>query len=265
MTARRFRATVFRIIVEVLPMLNKSIVTVSARILLCCIPFSSAVAATSAEQVPAVVEAAARQQVERWAAAAGLSEPQFNVTVVPGTRPLTACSGPVTAQGADTRLPSRMRFVAVCAGNNGWRYEFIVRAQVSARIAVMANDLPAGKVLSDEDLLLERHDVSSVADSITDPQDAVGMSAKRALRGGEVLRKNLLMASTLVKRGEPVRIVARHEQIEVSMAGDALDTGARGDMVRVRNANGTVIRARVTGAGTVEPVSAPVTTSSPSE
>jgi flagella basal body P-ring formation protein FlgA len=73
------------------------------------------------------------------------------------------------------------------------------------------------------------------------------------------------MASTLVKRGEPVRIVARHEQIEVSMAGDALDTGARGDMVRVRNANGTVIRARVTGAGTVEPVSAPVATSSPSE
>lgn len=249
-------------------MFNKSIVTVSARMLLCCIPFSSALAAdgpVAAAQVPAIVEAAARQQVARWAENAGLSEPQFSITVVPGTRPLTACGGPVTAQGADTRLPGRMRFVAVCAGNNGWRYEFIVRAQVTARIAVVASDLPPGKVLADEDLLLERHDVSSIADSIGDPQDAVGMSGKRALRAGEVLRRNVLMAPTLVKRGEPVVIVARHQQIEVSMAGDALDSGARGDTVRVRNANGTVIRARVAGAGTVVPVSAPVTTSSPLE
>jgi flagella basal body P-ring formation protein FlgA len=249
-------------------MFNKSIVTVSAGMLLCCIPFSSAFSAgapVAAEQVPSIVEAAARKHIERWAAGAGLSEPQFSISVVPGTRPLTACSGPVTAQGADTRLPSRMRFVAVCAGSNGWRYEFIVRAQVSARIAVMASDLAAGKVLADEDLLLERHDISSISDSIADPQEAVGMSGKRTLRAGEILRKNLLMSPTLVKRGEPVRIVARHEQIEVTMAGDALDAGGRGDTVRVRNSNGTVIRARVTGAATVEPVTLPVTAISPLE
>lgn len=246
-------------------MFNKSIVTVSARMLLCCIPFSCAAAATPAEQVPAVVADAARQHLARWAENAGLAEPQIGVTVVPGTRPLSACAGAVTAQGADTRLPSRMRFIAVCAGNNGWRYEFIVRGQVTARIAVVASDLPPGKVLSDEDLLLERHDISSIADTIADPQDAVGLSGKRALRAGEVLRRTVLMAPTLVRRGEPVTIVARHQQVEVSMAGDALDSGARGDTVRVRNANGTVIRARVAGAGTVVPVSAPVTTSSPLE
>jgi flagella basal body P-ring formation protein FlgA len=249
-------------------MFNKSIVTVSARMLLVCIPFSSAMAAAgpvAADQVPSIVEAAARQHVERWAASAALSEPQFTLTVVPGNRPLTACAGPVTAQGAETRQPARMRFIAVCAGSGGWRYEFIVRAQVSARIAVMANDLAVGKVLADEDVLLERHDISSIPDSITDPQEVVGLSGKRNLRAGEVLRRNVLMAPMLVKRGEPVRIVARHEQIEVSMAGDALDAGGRGDTVRVRNANGTVIRARVTGASTVEPVSAPVTASSPAE
>jgi flagella basal body P-ring formation protein FlgA len=49
------------------------------------------------------------------------------------------------------------------------------------------------------------------------------------------------------------------------MAGEAMDSGARGDTVRVRNANGTVIRARVTGAATVEPASVPITPNSPSE
>lgn len=249
-------------------MFNKSIVTVSARLLPVCISFfltPVALCAVPAEQVPALVERAAREHMTRWTESSGLSEPQFSVTVVPGTRPLAACAQGVTVQAADTRLPQRMRFIAVCGGAGGWRYEFIVRAQVSARIAVMANDLAIGKVLADEDVLLERHDISGLSDVISDPRDIVGMSGKRALRAGEVLRKPLLMAPTLVKRGDPVRIVARREDIEVSMGGEALDAGARGDTVRVRNASGTVLRARVTGAATVEPVSMPVTASSPSE
>jgi flagella basal body P-ring formation protein FlgA len=195
-------------------MYNKCIVTVSAGMLLFCIwisPVFSATGPVAAEQVPGVVETAARQQVARWAEAAGLSEPQIGITVVPGTRPLAACSQPVTVQGADTRLPARMRFIAVCAGANGWRYEFIVRAQVSARIAVMASELAAGKVLADEDVLLERHDMSGINDSIADPQDAVGMSAKRAAQRRD-LAQGFAVVADLVKRGEPVRIVARREK-----------------------------------------------------
>ncbi len=73
----------------------------------------------------------------------------------------------------------------------------------------------------------------------------------------------LLSAPTLVKRGDAVRIVARREQIEVSMAGEALDSGARGAVIRVRNPNGTVLRTRVTGAATVEPVDVPMSAQSP--
>lgn len=249
-------------------MFNTSIVTALTEKLLFCTLFLvafSARAATPAEQVPAVVEAAARLSVQRWADGAGLVEPTFVVSVVRGTRQLAPCGGAVTVEAADTRLPSRMRFIAVCAGVGGWRYEFVVRAQISARIAIMANDVAAGKILADEDVLLERHDISGIADPVSDPNDVVGLSGKRGLRGGEVLRANLLMSPTMVKRGEAVRIVARHEQIEVSMAGEALDSGARGAAVRVRNANGTVIRARVTGAATVEPVDKPATINPPKE
>ncbi|NVD69760.1 flagellar basal body P-ring formation protein FlgA [Duganella sp. BJB1802] len=249
-------------------MFNKSIVTALRAMLLFCTSFSAAFSATGptgAEQVPLAVEAAARAHVQRWADSSGLVEPKFELTVVRGSRPLAACSQAVTVEALDTRLPSRMRFAAVCAGADGWRYEFVVRAQVSARIAIMASDVPSGKILTDEDVLLERHDISGLADSVSDPQDVVGLAGRRALRSGEVLRMALLSAPTLVKRGDAVRIVARREQIEVSMAGEALDNGARGTMVRVRNANGTVIRARVTGAATVEPVDMPVSTSSPTQ
>jgi flagella basal body P-ring formation protein FlgA len=245
-------------------MFNKCIVTGLGGMLLLSTTICHTFAAsspTNAEQVPQIVEAAARQHVLRWADSSGLIEPTFELNVVRGSRPLAACGQAVTVEAVDTRTPNRMKFAAICAGVGapGWRYEFVVRAQVSARIAVAANDVPAGKVLADEDVLLERHDISAIADPVSNPAEVVGMSGKRALRSGEVLRMALLGSPTLVKRGEAVRIVATNEQIEVSMAGEALDAGARGAMVRVRNASGTIIRARVTGAGTVQPADMPTT------
>ncbi|WP_311196567.1 flagellar basal body P-ring formation chaperone FlgA [Rugamonas fusca] len=215
------------------------------------------------EQMLAQVQQAARAHVLAQAASAGLSAPLAEVTVVRGSRPLAACGRAVTVEAVDTRQPLRMRFAAVCPGADGWRYEFVVRAQVSAPVVVSATDVPAGKVLTDEDLLLERHELVSLTDVLASPQAALGMSGKRTLRAGEVLRMALLAAPTVVKRGDAVTIVARRDQIEVSMAGEALDSGARGALVRVRNANGTVLRARVTGEGTVEPADMPVTAQSP--
>jgi flagella basal body P-ring formation protein FlgA len=246
-------------------MVNQSIVTRLSPVLLLCIAISAQCATVGADQVLKQVETAARQHVERQAAASGLSEPQFSLTVAPGTRPLSACGQPLTVEAVDTRLVARMRFAAVCPGAAGWRYEFVVRATLSARVAVMAVDVPAGRPLADDDLLLERHEVPSLGEVVSEPQDVVGLSGKRALRSGEVLRMGLLSAPTLVKRGDAVRIVARREQIEVSMAGEALDSGAKGALVRVRNPNGAVLRTRVTGAATVEPVDITMSTNPPTD
>ncbi|MFC3378437.1 flagellar basal body P-ring formation chaperone FlgA [Rugamonas sp. CCM 8940] len=225
----------------------------------------SAKAATPAEQVPALVQTAARQHLERQAQAAGWVAPQIVVEVVRGSRPLASCPALPTVAAVDTRLASRMRFAAVCAGGaaEAWRYEFVVRAQISAKVVVSAAEVAAGRVLTADDLLLERHDISAMPDSLADVNAALGQAARRTLRAGEVLRPAMLAAPTLVKRGDAVRIVARREQVEVSMAGEALDSGARGTVLRVRNANGATIRARVSAAGTVEPVDLPVSIQSP--
>ena len=68
------------------------------------------------------------------------------------------------------------------------------------------------------------------------------------------MRSGQLSSPTLVKRGDAVTMVARRDGIEVSTAGEALDAGAQGQIVRVRNAgSGQVVRMRVAGPGTVEP------------
>ena len=220
-------------------------------------------AATTAEQTVALVEQTARELLTRHAESASMVEPEFDVSAVRGSRVLPACPGKVAVEAADARSPTRMRLVASCPGEGGWKYDFVVRAKVTARVAVMAANVVSGKPVAADEVALERRDISMVPDAVSDLTLLEGMSARRSLRSGELLRQNMLSAQVLVKRGDALRIVARYEQIEVSMAGEALDPGARGALIRVRNANGNVIKARVTGAGTVEPADLPVSIQSP--
>ena len=235
-------------------MFNKRIVPrIFLLLLVGTIKFSTAAAVTP-EQLVAQVQHVAQDQLKRHAEMASWIEPQFTVEVVRNTRPIGACSQPPRVEAADVRTPARMRFMAICPDQGGWRHEFVTRAKISAKVAVAATDLSTGKTLSPEDVLLERHDITGMPDSFPDLAAVQDLATRRTIRAGDVLRQNMLVAPTLVKRGDAVRIVAKKDQIEVSMAGEALDGGGRGTAVRVKNASGVVIRARVTDQGQVEPL-----------
>jgi len=200
------------------------------------------------------VEQLAQEQLAQQAAAAGLLEPLFQVAVVKTTRVMPACPVRVALEALDSRSPQRMRFVASCPGAGGWRYEILARASVTARVAVTAAPVTANTPLQAGDVELARRDVTMVADSIASLPAVMGLSSRRSLRAGEILRQGQLASPVLVKRGAAVSIVARKEQVQVSMDGVAMDAGAQGEVIRVRNASsGTIIRARVLEPGVVEP------------
>lgn len=214
--------------------------------------------AWSAQTISVQIEQAAREQLEKGADAVGLGDPQFDLTVA-SSRPAPACKGEVDIEAIDTRQPARMRFVARCPDGKGWRHDFVVRARVSALVAVAAAPVAANRELSEADVTLERRDITNVRDPIGMLDEAVGQSSRRSLRAGEVLRASQLVAPIAVKRGEAVVMTARQDGIEVSMAGEALDAGARGAVVRVKNsASGQVVRMRVLGPGAVQPLDMPL-------
>ncbi|HEX9173720.1 MAG TPA: flagellar basal body P-ring formation chaperone FlgA [Telluria sp.] len=219
-------------------------------------------AAAAATSVVAQVEQAAREQLEKQAAGSALAEPRFELTVAT-SRPAPPCRQSVAVEPIDTRQVARMRFAVRCADgagwhSGGWQYEYVVRARVSALVVVTAAPVAANAALTDADITLERRDITAIADPVAVAADAVGQTSRRSLRAGEVLRMGQLAAPVLVRRGEAVVMLAKVDGIEVSTAGEALDAGSRGAMVRVRNAaSGQVVRMRVAGAGTVEPIGLP--------
>lgn len=211
-------------------------------------------AAGAAATVTAQIEQAARAQLEKQAAGSALAEPHFALAVVT-SRAVPPCRQPLAVEPIDTRQAARMRFAVRCGDAAGWRYEYVVRAKVSALVVVTAAPVAANAALTDADIALERRDITAIADPIGLPEDAVGQTSRRSLRAGEVLRAGQLAAPLLVRRGEAVLMLARIDGIEVSTAGAALDGGSRGALVRVRNAaSGQIVRMRVAGAGTVEPI-----------
>ncbi len=236
---------------------NNPIVHVFGVLLLLSICHYHDASASEMDDVLSKVQEAAKNQLQNLSEKARWQEPRFDVEVIRNNRLIPPCPSEVRVESMDPRGMARMRFVAVCPSLQGWRYEFIAKGKVSANVAVAANDLMSGKILSPLDLLWQRHDITLIPDAFSNIDELEGMAARRSIRSGEVMRPNMLVAPQLVKRGDQVRIVARREQIEVSMAGEALDNGVRGAVIRVKNSSGTQIRARVIDAGTVEPAELP--------
>ncbi|MGH8853205.1 MAG: SAF domain-containing protein, partial [Telluria sp.] len=151
-------------------------------VIVSCLLSATSVAAQS---ISSRIENAARGQIDKQLSSSGLTEPEVELTVLTA-RPAPPCKAAVEIDALDTRQLARMRFVARCPDPKGWRIDFVVRARVTAQVAVMALPLKAGDVLADEHITLERRDVTLLNDAIGTPDAAVGQTSRRSLRAGEV-------------------------------------------------------------------------------
>ena len=229
-------------------------------ILLSSTYISAAAAAMTTEEVALRIEKFALEQVNGGLTAGAPGAPVWTLRLAPDKRALAPCLQVPLLAALDLRQRGRLRFTLSCpdAGAGAWRREYVVRATLSALVLVTVRPVPAGAAIGAADVVLARRDITAIDDSLASPAAAQGKSSRRALRDGEMLRGGQLRALPLVRRGQAVRIVARGAQVEASMAGEALDDGAAGALVRVRNtSSGSVIRARVLDGGTVAPLLGP--------
>jgi flagellar basal body P-ring formation protein FlgA len=113
--------------------------------------------------------------------------------------------------------------------------------------------LAAGEVLKPADLVLVRRPKAEFAANVlTSPTQAAGLGAKRALRAGQVLRDGDLQRPELVTRNDTVTITFEVPGIVLTMRGQALESGALGDLVNVLNIQSKrTIQATVIGHGRV--------------
>jgi flagella basal body P-ring formation protein FlgA len=122
-----------------------------------------------------------------------------------------------------------------------------------APVVVALRDLGAGTVLTAADVGVEQRPVSPGPPILGDASLAVGRQAAQPIRTGMAVAPGMLKPAMLVKRGSRVKVVCKGPRFTATVAGEALQDGAAGQPVRVRNQGSLLeITGIVVGPQTVE-------------
>jgi flagella basal body P-ring formation protein FlgA len=118
---------------------------------------------------------------------------------------------------------------------------------------VLARRVMRGEIISERDIeWLQLRSGRIPHNTVLDADALIGLSPKRTLRAGAPVRMSEVQQPVLVSKGAHVTLGLETPSRTVTARGRALEDGARGDTIRVTNAQShTVVEGEVTGAGTV--------------
>jgi flagellar basal body P-ring formation protein FlgA len=116
-------------------------------------------------------------------------------------------------------------------------------------LPVATTRLLAGSVLRADDVHIARvHTMLIRSEVVRRPDDAIGMQLKRALAAGQPLVVSELMRPSMVQKGAGVTMLLDSPGITLSAQGQALESGAIGERIRVLNpVSRAVLEAEIIG------------------
>lgn len=121
-------------------------------------------------------------------------------------------------------------------------------------VPVAVTDLPAGTILTRDNIVVEQRSPQSVRTSnLLSIEDIVGKKLKTSVSATEALTADKLTIPGGIMRGQVVRVIARAGNIVVSTTAKALADALPGEQVSVvRTGAGALLQATVLGDGIVE-------------
>jgi flagella basal body P-ring formation protein FlgA len=155
---------------------------------------------------------------------------------------------------ASGKTSGRVTVGVRCNGGKPWSLYLPARVKRLETVVIAKHELMRGQPLRRSDLTLEQHDVGRLRRGyFVDLQRVIGQIPERNLPRGRVLSPKQLKAPDAIARGSEVSIVASIHGIQARMKGLALDNGALGERIRVKNlSSNKELEARITSAGTVQ-------------
>ena len=158
-----------------------------------------------------------------------------------------ACVGGVIEISAQpgARVWGRTILQLRCA-RAGWMVNIPLNIRVFGDYVVASRYLPFGQKIESGDIRIIEGELNLLPDDVLrTPKGAYDRILSRPLQMGSPIGLNDLREASVVKVGDPVRLVLTGKDFEVSGEGIAQTSGMLGDMVRVRLADGQVLQGKV--------------------
>jgi flagella basal body P-ring formation protein FlgA len=203
------------------------------------------------EEIQSTVEQFALAQLDKAAYAevsvgASKLDPRLN---------LQQCDQPLQAFTTNSGIRAGRTTVGVrCEGTVPWTLYVPVQINATVSVVTLRSALARGAVVTQQDLALSNKPFATLpVVYLTDLQDALGKELTRNLSADTVLAPAMLKVQPVVTKGQEVVITASSSGFEVKMAGTAMQNGARGERIAVKNNNsGRTIQAVIVDNHTVQ-------------
>jgi flagellar basal body P-ring formation protein FlgA len=157
------------------------------------------------------------------------------------------CVGGTIEIGANpgSRIWGKTTLQLRCA-KAAWMINVPLNIHVFGDYVVASRYLPFGQKLDPSDMRVIEGDLSLIPDDVLrTPKIAYEKVLSKPLQMGSPIGLNDLKETSVVKAGDPVRLILTGKDFEVSGEGTAQSAGMVGDMVRVRLADGQVLQGKV--------------------
>ena len=134
-----------------------------------------------------------------------------------------------------------------------WLFNIPVMIRVYGDYVVSTRYLQAGSRLSASDMRITNGDLTGVPDDVLrSPREADDRVLTRPIQIGMPIGLNDLRETAVIKVGDPVTILLKGRDFQVTGTGTAQTQGMMNEMVRVRLNDGQVLQGKVIRPGVVE-------------
>lgn len=167
---------------------------------------------------------------------------------------LAQCAKPLQlSSSSGSRRGANVLVSVQCAAPTAWKLYVPVTIKARLRVLVAGESLSRGTHVRPGMLGRAERDVSNLAYGyFVHQRKVVGQVLRRNIAPGTVLTPQMLRPPLLVRQGQLVTLSVAAAGFSVTTQGVALQSGARGALVQVRNTRSNrVVQGVVTGSGQV--------------
>jgi flagella basal body P-ring formation protein FlgA len=207
--------------------------------------------ALQAPGIPLEVQSNIRRFIQRSPTVLGL---RTEVDFLDPSMNLPSCQGGSieVLSAPNVRLWGRSLVQVRCL-KAAWLYNIPLMIRVYGDYVVSTRYLQPGNRLSSSDMRIINGDLTSVPDDvIRTPKEADDRVLTRPIQMGMPIGLNDLRETAVIKVGDPVTILLKGRDFQVTGSGTAQTQGMINDMVRVRLNDGQVLQGKVIRPGVVE-------------
>mgnify|MGYP002624632845 CR=1 FL=1 len=129
-----------------------------------------------------------------------------------------------------------------------------VRLTWLQRVMIASHNINKGDRISPNDLITREMKITKPGVYASSPNEIMGFTANKNIKQGEAILLSNLTSSNVIKKGRPVKIIARYGAASASADGILLEDGRPGDWVKVRRVDDrrVTLRARIINENLVE-------------